>query len=299
VVERSPLNDITGDGPSGVTRRRFLAAVGAAGAAGLAGCAAAQQSTQEINAIEVPAFISDAEGNPPPYDDDTMVFDPGPISIPLDQIMSGNDYDNDPAPVLNDSRQLITKPPADYDGEYDDAWAPMTWGDLAGVEGEVEVGAAAEDGTLVDIQVENAVPNGQYTIWVVKFAELETPDEYDAFVTPRGNGLVGFQNLGVKLGDRTEADNQFRTDGDGNASITRRNEGGPLSGVPGFRPPNYPFVGEADDYVQDADRLARVDDDLTAEDEIHFVGAYHYDDQTWGVYPGPWHLNHFDARFDL
>ena len=43
--------------------------------------------------------------------------------------------------------------------------------------------------------------------------------------------------------------------------------------------------------------LERHDHDLREEDEIHFVGAYHYDDQTWGVYPGPWHVNHFSAVF--
>lgn len=75
-----------------------------------------------------------------------------------------------------------------------------------------------------------------------------------------------------------------------------------LTGVPGFRPLSedpVPFVGTADDYAQSEEELGRVADDLNAEDEIHLVGAYHYDNQTWGAYPGPFHLNHFDARFDL
>ena len=59
------------------------------------------------------------------------------------------------------------------------------------------------------------------------------------------------------------------------------------------------FVGEADDYEQSADRLSEIANDLREEDEIHFVGAFHYDDQVWGVYPGPWHVNQFSAVFQF
>jgi len=83
----------------------------------------------------------------------------------------------------------------------------------------------------------------------------------------------------------------------GNGDIHVRNEGGDLTGIPGFNEPGYPFVGEADDHEQSETRLSRVANDLREEDEIHFVGAYHYDDQVWGVYPGPWHLTHFSAVF--
>lgn len=74
------------------------------------------------------------------------------------------------------------------------------------------------------------------------------------------------------------------------------NEGAALTGIPGFSEPGYPFVGESDDYEQDEEQLTRVANDIREEAEIHFVGAYHYDDHTWGAYPGPWHVNHFDAR---
>ena len=47
------------------------------------------------------------------------------------------------------------------------------------------------------------------------------------------------------------------------------------------------IIGDADDYEQDLDRLSRIANDLREEDEIHFVSAFHYDDQVWGVYPGP------------
>ena len=128
-------------------------------------------------------------------------------------------------------------------------------------------------------------------------------------MTPRGNALVGFHNLGPKFDSDGESENDFTVDGDGDGEIKLFQEGGELSGVPGFRPLEgediddpvedgpVPFVGEADDYEQDAEDLIRIDNDLREEDEIHFVGAYHYDDQTWGVYPGPWHVNHFSAVF--
>jgi len=47
------------------------------------------------------------------------------------------------------------------------------------------------------------------------------------------------------------------------------------------------IIGDADDYEQDLDRLSRIANDFHEEDEIHFVSAFHYDDQVWGVYPGP------------
>ena len=136
----------------------------------------------------------------------------------------------------------------------------------------------------------------------MKYAELSSsgslgPD--DAFVTPDGNGLVGFHNLGQKVGERGDAENTFTLNEDGYGTLQAMNEGATLTGIPGFREPGYPFVGEPGDYEQDEERLVRVANDVREEDEIHFVGAYHYDDHTWGVYPGPWHVNHFDTRFQF
>jgi len=299
-------NGTNTNGRGRLSRRETLTALGAAGAAGLAGCVgeASGQSTAEISEIPLRAFVTDAQGSEPPFDDDTLVFDPGPESVPLDRVFDQNEFDTSPMGPITDSRRLVTKPPEGYDRDagYEESWEPMTWGELSAVSGEVEIGDVTGDGTEVTVDVESAVPNGLYTVWVVKFASLRNPEEYDAFVTPRGNGLVGFQNLGPKQGGATQTDNIFSPDGDGNATLTRVNEGGSLTGVPGFRPMStdpVPFVGGADDYLQSRERLGRVADDLTDEDEVHFVGAYHYDDQTWGVYPGPYHLNHFDARFDL
>ncbi len=305
---------MSGDGSDGtsansrgrLSRRETLTALSVVGAAGLARCAgvASSQSTTDISEISLRAFVTGARGDEPPFDDDTMVFDPGPESVPLNRVYAENAFDTSPTGPITDSRRLVTRPSegCDRDAGYDGSWEPLTWGELSAVGGEVEIGEVTGDGTEVTLDVESAVPNGLYTVWVVKFAELRDPDEYDAFVTPRGNGLVGFQNLGPKTGGSTETDNIFSPDDDGNATLTRVNEGGSLTGVPGFRPLDtdpVPFVGETDDYRQSEERLGRIDADLNDEDEIHFVAAYHYDNQTWGVYPGPYHLNHFDARFDL
>ena len=291
-----------------MTRRQTICAVGAVSAAGLAGCSAeraiGQQASASVNVIPNGNFITDATGGGPPFDSDTLLFDPGPESIPLDEIMSGDDtFGNQLARPLTDSRRLLTRPPADYDpaAGYSEQWQPVRWGEYEQVGGDVSLNFAnaLDEGTQVTVNIENGIPNGRYTIWVVKFAELTNPDAYDAFVTPNGNGLVGFHNLGPKFDDRAQAENVLRTDGDGNAQLQLRNEGGPLSGIPGFSEPGYPFVGEASDYEQSGDELVSISNALQNEDEIHFVGAYHYDDQTWGSYPGPWHINHLDARFQF
>jgi len=154
-------------------------------------------------------------------------------------------------------------------------------------------GANDDTGIRVDIEVEAALPNGQYTVWVVKFAALSPDSDLgpdDPFVTPRGNRLVGFHDLGQKFGDDGDSENAFTVDGQGDGGIHAFDEGGELTGIPGFdRGP--PFVGEAGDYEQDQARLPRVAEDLRTEDEIHLVGAYHYDDRVRGVSPEPWHVN--------
>ncbi|PSQ56680.1 hypothetical protein BRD22_04800 [Halobacteriales archaeon SW_8_68_21] len=155
-------------------------------------------------------------------------------------------------------------------------------------------------GTRVNITVENGLPNGQYTVWVVKFAALADDNDFepgDPFVTPAGNGLVGFHNLGRKFGDDGDSENQFTVDEGGDGKSRVHTDGGELTGIPGFWEPGYPFVGDDDDYERDLDWLSRIANDLREEDEIHFVGAFHYDDRVWGVYPGPWHVNQFSAVF--
>lgn len=258
-----------------------------------------ESSTADINHLQNGAFTVDANGNAPPFNGDTIVFDPGPFSVPLGTLADDNQFGNGFRGPLSDSITSVTLPPQGYDRSegYDAAWTPMTWNDYTDVSGTALVGGDG-DGSNVRLEVTDAVPNGQYTVWAVKFASLRDPAQYDAFTTPDGNGLVGFQPLGSFGPDRTDTNNQFVADGDGRARLKRRHEGGPLTGVPGFRSAsNAPFVGRAADYEQSASRLTRISGDLTDEAEVHLVGAYHYDDQTWGIYPGPFHLNHFVARF--
>lgn len=330
------------DNDNGLTRRAALVAAGALGAAGLSvptvqaapggtgTSTGAMETAGEIGVVRNPKFITNAQGDGLPEGDE-LVFDTAPVSIPLNRIVDADTvYESTLFESLSDSRQLVVKPPAGYDRDgYDETWPPLRWSDIATTGGTATVGGVKpatsdnEDdttGTRVNISVENAIPNGQYTIWVVKFAALNDPSKFEGtpkepFVTPAGNGLVGFHNLGQKFGGPGGTENQFTTNAAGDGTIEVFNEGGPLSGVPGFRPIEayqrtvdddpeaalaaspVPFVGEASDYEQAPADLAVIANDLRAEDQISFIGAYHYDDQTWGVYPGPWHLNQFGVSF--
>lgn len=298
-----------------VSRRRALAGAGVAGFAGLSAVSSVVTADHDESGTEItgsasvipnPNFVTNARGEAPPFDDDTLVFDPGPVSIPLDRILDRDEeFDSTLFHSLNDGRRQVVQPPEGYSREngYDQSWEPVTWGEYSSVSGEVTVGGAYEDaGTDVRVSVENGLANGRYTVWVVKFASLRDDSDLgpnDPFVTPDGNGLVGFQNLGRKFGGPGDAENVFTLDSDGNGTLRAVNESAELTGIPGFSEPGYPFVGSVEDYEQSGDRLTRVATDVRAEDEIHFVGAYHYDDHTWGTYPGPWHVNHFDVRFQF
>ena len=310
-----------------VSRRQALTTIGMLGTAGLSATtvtanegngqgngSSGPEVAGEISVLKNPAFVTNARGTGVPEGDE-LVFDTGPVSIPLNRFVEADDeYDNELSNSLNDSRQLVVKPPEGYDREagYDDPWPPLRWSDVADTGGTATVGtvtrpADGSAGTEVSIEVEDAVPDGQYTVWVVKFAALKNPDEFrpSPFVSPAGNGLVGFHNLGQKFDSPGESENQFTTDDGGDGSISVVSEGGSLSGVPGYNPLGddpvadgpVPFVGEPEDYEQSGERLNEIQNNLRAEDQISFVGAYHYDDQTWGVYPGPWHLNQFGVSF--
>ena len=331
-----PRRERSGDAFGRTSRRAALGFIGTAGFAGLASATASAndgngnggggggdgsgtRAAADISVLPNPNFIANAAGGAPPFDDDTPLYDPGPVSIPLDEIVGGSEaYDSVLGRPLNDGKHQVVRPPEGYDRSdgYGESWEPVTWGEYSEVGGRATVGGVKPDkgngengggnggdtGTRVNISVTDGIPNGQYTIWVVKFAALaedSDPGPDDSFVTPGGNGLVGFHNLGQKFGGDDDSENDFTVDEEGSGGINVFTEGGELTGIPGFREPGYPFVGEADDYEQDEDRLSRIANDLREEDEIHFVGAYHYDDQTWGVYPGPWHVNHFSAVFDF
>jgi len=303
------------------SRRRVLSTMGTLGAAGLSATTVSARAdpsgpsvTGEVGVLPNPKFVTNARGTGVPEGDD-LVFDTGPVSVPLNRFVEADDeYENELFESLNDSRQLVVKPPEGYDRQsgYDEPWPPLRWSDVSDTGGTATVGRVArpsdgDAGTEVTIEVEDAIPNGQYTVWVVKYAALKDPDAFrpSPFVSDAGNGLVGFHNLGQKFDTPSESENDFTTDDDGDGEIEVVTEGGELSGVPGFRPLGddpvgdgpVPFVGTVDDYEQSGERLNKIQNNLRAEDQIAFVGAYHYDDQTWGVYPGPWHLNQFAVAF--
>lgn len=127
MTDRERQGDSTDDSVS-LSRRQALGAVGVAEFAGLSTAfagttAGASSHRSEVNVIENPNFISDAHGNGPPFDYNTLLFDPGPETIPLDELVAADDtFGNELFRGLSDSRRLVTKPPEDYDREagYDE-----------------------------------------------------------------------------------------------------------------------------------------------------------------------------------
>ena len=191
-----------------VSRRQAMGALGAAGKPGLAAASTSVSAdhagdgtatTEPASVIPNPNFITNARGEAPPFDDDTLVFDPAPVSIPLDELLDGDEeYDSELFRSLNDGKQQVVRPPEGYDraAGYEESWVPMTWGEYSDVSGEVTVGEAYDDaGTDVRVTVEDGIPNGQYTVWVVKFAALAADsdlDPDDPFVTRPATGWSAF-----------------------------------------------------------------------------------------------------------
>jgi len=207
------------DGTDELSRRSTIGTMAATGFLGLAstdvsaaeGNGEGNDATPEVEVLPNPNFITNARGEAPPFDDDTPLFDPGPVSIPLNEVIGDDEHDSELFKPLNDGNHQVVRPPEGYDREtgYDEPWEPVTWGEYNEVGGVKPAdgngnGANDETGTRVDIEVEDGLANGQYTVWVVEFAALAEDSELgpdDPFVTPRGNALVGFHDLGQKFGD--------------------------------------------------------------------------------------------------
>lgn len=81
-----------------------------------------------------------------------------------------------------------------------------------------------------------------------------------------------------------------------NGDIHVRNEGGDLTGIPGFKSPATPSSARPTT-TNKARRASRGSQTTSGRKTRSTRSAYHYDDQVWEVYPGPWHLNHFSAVF--
>ncbi|MFT4950052.1 MAG: hypothetical protein ACI9CA_002196, partial [Natronomonas sp.] len=80
-----------------MSRRRALGLLGTASFAGLSSVPASAKNgngngngaTADINVLPNPNFITNARDETPPFDDDTPLFDPGPVSVPLNEILEG------------------------------------------------------------------------------------------------------------------------------------------------------------------------------------------------------------------
>lgn len=292
-VRSNRQSEREGDGSTDLSRRAALSVVGAAGLLSLNSMSAAavsehgedgQGDQDGFMIIKNPMFLVDKDGEPlgedhrPETERDTLLFDPGPEGPPLEELveLGVESYDEEVEGEtveldstlfrsLMDSRRLATKPPNGWDGgEYEESWPALTWNDYRTVEADAHLDVTPNC-TNVEVEIDGAIPNGKYTIWVVKFEDGE---------------MVGFQPLGANQG----GENIVRMDGDGHGTLAASNKGGTLTGVPGFGDPP---------------EGAEIAKNLTEEEEIHLVGAYHYDDQTWEINPGPYHLNHFALVFDF
>ncbi len=121
-----------------ISRRQALGVTGAASFAGLADAPASgsegnggdgTQATADVGVLPNPNFITNARGEAPPFADDTPLFDPGPASIPLNEILEADEeYDSELGRPLNDGKHQVVGPPKGYDRDegYDEPWDRTT-----------------------------------------------------------------------------------------------------------------------------------------------------------------------------
>lgn len=273
-----------------------------------AGCTESQltQSTgdqDDFALIKDPFFVVDKNGEAlgdrfrVDEPNDEVLFDPLGEGPPLRQIVelgvqeysgsevsvAGNTFTPEIdaelfVPGIVDSRRLVTKPPEGYNPDNPDdtgTWPACTWNDYRHVRatanltlvddnGDPASGDATVAGTEFEVTVRDGIPNGLYTFWVVKVGS---------------DGVVGFH----PLGDNSGGDNILRLDENGDGTTSVVNTGGPINATPGFAgiPRNESIPANIVD----------------ANANIWLAAAYHYDDQTWGFYPGPNHMVHFRLVF--
>lgn len=127
------------------------------------------------------------------------------------------------------------------------------------------------DGTEVDIQMTGLIPHGVYSAWGFWWTnDKPFNPELPVFGDRFGGGSIG-NNLGT--------DNMITVDGDGNGSFTMVWPSGEPSSLGG-------------DIVIPDWAL-----DRKSFNEFVIVGAYHYDEMTWGPVPGPNHAGAFITTF--
>ena len=157
-----------------------------------------------------------------------------------------------------DPREMITAP----DGRQ------LTLSEFRATNGEVRL-ESKTDGTEVSMQLTGLIPNGTYTAWGFYFGDPAYNSEMPNFGMRAGGGSIG-NNLGTQ--------NLITVDGDGNGTFLLTHPAGPVSlGSPPLEAPLYALDGTYANFV--------------------VVGAYHYDNLTYGPTPGPGHAAQFAAVF--
>lgn len=127
---------------------------------------------------------------------------------------------------------------------------PVTYGQWSSAQGTVSV-KCVRKGTHIVFHLSGLIPKGVYTVWVVPFK--------DPGFTPDFANMIGEGSLGMPDGSQ----NTFVASESGKGSLSAIHPGGDLS--------EWGFV----------------DGCLLYEFEIHLIGAYHIDGQTYGATPGP------------
>lgn len=187
-------------------------------------------TAESSNILPIPFFVVDAQGDP---------IDPAAT---------------DPGTPLYDARAYLA------DGELVPVTVPgggaVTWGDWSAVEGSISV-ECRDEGTYVNLQLTNLIPNGVYTIWNITWNE-DPPAVLDPLGMP--DQLIGIGPAGPSDGSQ----GAFTTSATGEGSITVTTPPGALG-----------TLGEIGACA------------LTDEYEWHVVGLYHYDGQTHGSQLGP------------
>lgn len=168
--------------------------------------------------------------------------------------------DDEPSPVPDSGDKIVERRqghPIDDGTElgHDGRW--LTWGEFSDVEGSISVDCRGS-GTDVSFKTSGLIPNVLYTAWVVVFEDPGFDKTTRDFATAFEN-LVGVGSLGKNDG----SENVFRADSEGEAMVSANHPKGDLS-----------VFGEVGNCLLD-------------EFEVHFVGAGHLDDQTWGPIPEP------------
>ncbi len=182
-------------------------------------------------------------------------------------------FEDPVSPKPDDDDRLVSRvegAPVD-DGtapeEVDGDLGQLTWAQFKDVAGRIRL-KCVRKGTHVSMHLSGLVPKGLYTVWVVAF-------DGDFHAGERALARA-FQNLvgSAPLGDNDGGENVFRASQSGEGQVTAIDEPATFTG-PGF---------------VDPDTSERC---LLEHHEVHFIGALHLDDETYGPNPRPYGVEQF------